>query len=267
MPPDPQLRRWSFDRRAGAYATARPPYPDRVYQILTGHCGLGPGARVLEIGAGTGQATAELLAGGAEVVAVEPGNRLAAVLRDRHASDRLSVVVADFEAADLPAGRFDLAVSATAFHWVDPEVALPKLATLLVPGGWLVVWWTVFGDPDRPTRFRARLDALYDRHLPQERRTGSTRFGPLRTDSWRAALERGGWFGPVEVELIRWTHRLTGAGARNLWGSFPNVNELGPTRREAFLRELTGIVNELGGVVDDPFVTAVYRTQPRPAAA
>jgi SAM-dependent methyltransferase len=264
--PDTHARRHSFDRNASSYAAARPPYPDLVYRLLTSHCGLGPGSRVLELGPGTGQATAELLARGADVVAVEPGHRLAAILAERLGNERLTVVVDDFESAELPAGPYHLAVAATAFHWLDPSVALPKLARLLAPDGWLIVWWTVFGDPDRPTSFRTLLNPLYQRYLPHERRTPASRPGPLQTASWTAELQRDGWFGRVDADLIRWTHRLTATDARNLWGSFPNVNELDAARREAFLNELAGIVERLGGAVDDPYVTALYRTRPAPPA-
>lgn len=262
MSPDPQARRHAFDRMADWYATARPPYPPLVYQLLTTHCGLGPGCRVLEIGPGTGQATAELLAQGGEVVAVEPGPALAGMLTQRLGGERLTVVVNDFEAAAVPPGPYQLAVSATAFHWLDPAIALPKLAGLLGPGGWLVVWWTVFGDPDRPSAFRTRLNRLYRQYLPHEARGPDHRPGPLRTASWAAELRQGGWFGPVEVDLIRWTHRLTPQGARNLWDSFPNVAELTRGQREAFLTDLAGVVEDLGGAVDDAYVTAVYRTRP-----
>lgn len=254
-------RRTVFDQQAEAYAEARPAYPEQVYARLA-ECGLRSGARVLELGAGTGQVTAHLLARGAEVVAVEPGPRLATVLRRRLPVEALRVVVNDFETASLPAGPYDLAVSATAFHWLDPALALPKLASLLSPQGWLVVWWTVFADPQQPAgAFRVRLDTLYERHLPHEPVPSQRTPGPLRTESWSAELRRGGWFGPVDVDLIRWTHQMTPDSARRLWASFPNVAELEPAQREAFLRELAGIVEELGGTVDDPFVTALYRTQ------
>ncbi|GAA1831084.1 class I SAM-dependent methyltransferase [Luedemannella flava] len=224
--------------------------------------GLTAGARVLEIGSGTGQATGELLARGADVVAVEPGPGMAELLTARLGGDRLRVVCADFEDAQLPDAPFDLATSATAFHWVRPDVALPKLARALRPGGWLAVWWTVFGDPENPTPFRWDLPALYDRYLPHERRDPTFVPGPLRVDSWTDELRQGGWFGPVEVELIRWEHRLTAAGARRLFGSFPNVNGLPAARREAFLDELGALVDERGGEVADPYVTAVYLTRP-----
>src|SRR4051794_15860186 len=112
-------RRMSFNAAASAYHRGRPPYPDAVFDLLADRCGLRPGARVLDIGAGTGHATGPLLAAGAHVVAVEPGGDLAAILAAEHACDRLEVVIADFETADLTGG-FDLAVAATSLHWLDP---------------------------------------------------------------------------------------------------------------------------------------------------
>jgi SAM-dependent methyltransferase len=252
-------RRWSFNERADEYRLARPPYPQRVYELLVQRCGLGPGKAVLEIGPGTGLATQELLARGAQVVAVETGAGLASHLEVDLGCDQLSVLRSDFETAHLPARNFDIAVAATSFHWVDRSVALPKLAALLRPSGWMAVWWTVFGDPERPTEFRSRLTDLYGEHLPDERRDPTDVPVPLRVDWWTDELQAGGWFDVVDVELIRWEHVLTGDGARRLFGSFPNVNEMPVQDREAFLAAIGDLVDSsFGGAVIDPYVTAVY---------
>jgi 16S rRNA (adenine1518-N6/adenine1519-N6)-dimethyltransferase len=61
-----------------------------------------PGAVLVEIGAGTGQLTAELLAAGHEVVALEIDGRLVVHLRDRFRGEpRLRVVQADARDVDL----------------------------------------------------------------------------------------------------------------------------------------------------------------------
>lgn len=255
-------RRLSFDRDPLAYDRARPPYPQAVFDVLVREFGLGPGCRVLEIGAGTGQATGELVARGAEVVAVEPAPGMAALLAGKFPPDRVRIVPTEFEHTPLPAGGFDLIVSATAFHWLDLPIALPKIRELLSGRGGLAVWWTVFGDPQRPTPFRSAVDELYARWLPGERRGRNHLPGPLRVRSWSAELRRGDLFGPVSVDLIRWTHRLTPAGARLLWGSFPNVNELPDPARRTFLDGVADLVDRHGGVVADPYVTSVYRTRP-----
>lgn len=273
-----EARRRSFNERAGEYRLARPPYPDEVYDLLATRCGLAPSSRVLEIGAGTGQATRVLLSLGAEVVVVEPGQDLVAHLTTDLAAylatdstgqlaappsrGRLRVVGSDLETARLPDHAFDMAVSATAFHWVRMDLALPKLARVLRPGGWLAVWWTVFSDPTRPTRFRAAVDEWYARYLPDEPRGPARTPGPLRVASWSAELVRGGWFGPVQVQLVRWEYWLTANRARRLFGSFPNVNELAAQDRTAFLDGIATLIDHrFGGAVGDPYVTAVYLTQ------
>ncbi|HLI65204.1 MAG TPA: class I SAM-dependent methyltransferase [Caulobacteraceae bacterium] len=131
----------AFGRRAfgddpANYDAARPDYPDWVFERLRDRCGLGPGAAVFEVGAGTGKATRPLLAAGANpLVAIEPDARLAAFLRAQ-ALPGLTVRAAPFEEAELAAAAFDLGVSATAFHWLDEQPALAKIADALKPGGW-----------------------------------------------------------------------------------------------------------------------------------
>jgi SAM-dependent methyltransferase len=264
QPGQSESRRLSFNRDAAGYAAARPPYPARVYEILTNECGLRPGCRVLEVGPGSGQATCELLARGASVVAIEPGDNFADLLARSYGGPSLRIIRSDVEHADLGPGPYDLIVAANSFHWIDAPRALARLAEVLRPGGWLAVWWTVFGDPDGRSAFRDAVGPLYLRYMPREWRPPQEVPAPLNTAIRVAELRRGDLFGPVEVEVIRWTHRLTTEAATRLWGTFPNVNELAPDARAAFLGDLAQIVERLGGAVDDRFVTVVYRAQPAP---
>jgi SAM-dependent methyltransferase len=247
----------SFNADAHTYQRGRPPYPDRVFDLLAERCGLRPEARVLEIGAGTGLATGPLLVAGAHVVAVEPGENLAAVLATDHACDRLEVVVADFESADLPGG-FGLAVAATALHWLDPATSTEKIGRLVRPGGWLAAWWNEFGDVRRPTLFRDRLDDVYRDLLPAEPGYRDSRSHVLDTARWRKQLTSGDYFDDVSVEIIEWNQTLSAQTARDLWSTFPNIAELAPAAHEEFLTRLGSIIDELGGQVDDPRLTVVY---------
>lgn len=254
----------SFNSAASTYHRGRPPYPDAVFDLLATRCGLRPGARVLEIGAGNGLATGPLLAAGAHVVAVEPGADLAAILAVTHACDRLDVTIADFETARLP-GEFDLAVAATSLHWLDPATAIEKIAGLVRPGGWLAAWWNEFGDTKRPTPFRDRLDEVYHDLLPAEPGYRSSRSHVLDTDRWRQRLTAGGWFDDVAVDIVEWHQTLTADTARDLWSTFPNIAELTRPDREQFLTRLGAIIDDHGGAVEDPRLTVVY-TAARTAA-
>lgn len=121
----------SFGATAGMYDRCRPRYP----QALVTDVLAGAGVRVLDVGAGTGIASAQLQQAGADVLAVEPDERMAGVA----AAKGIRVERATFEDWQ-PAGRqFDLVVFAQSFHWVDPDVALRKVAAVLRPGGRLAL--------------------------------------------------------------------------------------------------------------------------------
>jgi SAM-dependent methyltransferase len=125
-----------FDEDAERYDRARPGYPSALFDDLLALAGVGAGCRVLEIGCGTGQATVPLAERGCEIVAVELGPELADVARRNLARfPAVQVVTAAFEAWPLPPQPFDIVLSATAFHWIDPAVRVVKSADALRPGG------------------------------------------------------------------------------------------------------------------------------------
>ena len=129
-----------FDEIADAYERHRPSYPDVLIDRACELTGLEPGAPVLEIGCGTGQLTRSLLERGLEVTAVEPGRQLmrrAQDLATGHGDVRF--VNARLEDASLPRARFQAVFSASAIHWVDPDVSWRRAAEALVDGGTLAL--------------------------------------------------------------------------------------------------------------------------------
>ena len=129
-----QFGRQAFGENPASYHSSRPEYPEWVYATLASGCGLRRNAAVFEIGAGTGTATRRLLDLGADpLTAVEPDQRLADFLRTNNPDKALTMVVAAFEDASLEEEAFDLGVSFTAFHWLDEDSALVKIASLFAP--------------------------------------------------------------------------------------------------------------------------------------
>lgn len=204
-----------FEAHAEIYERARPPYPAPLWSRLSELGLLHTGVRVLELGAGTGQATGPLVDVGATVLAVEPGSSLAERLRRRW--PQVEVVIDTAERAILPSDAFDLAVAATAVHWFDLQVVLPKLHAALVPGGHFIVWRTAFGDPSVPrTPFRDVVQQIVARrHEP--RRPGP---GELDTGAWVARLTRSGHFRVTHVEQFAWAVELDAGQVRDLFTTF-----------------------------------------------
>jgi SAM-dependent methyltransferase len=129
-----------FDRVASLYDRARPGYPVEAVRDLDGLVGIAGSGRILGIGCGTGQLTRDLAPTGAAIDCLEPGPSLAATARANLVGyPNVTVTVTGFEDFDASAGSYDVVVSATAFHWIDPCVSYAKASSLLRPGGHLVV--------------------------------------------------------------------------------------------------------------------------------
>lgn len=154
-----RLRANSFGGAARSYDAHRPRYPDQLVDDL-----LALGAhRILDVGAGTGIASQQLAERGVDVIAVEPDARMAAVAREKGIQTEIDT----FETWD-PAGRtFDLVVFASSFHWVDPNVAFPKVREILRDGGKLVLLWNRLV-PTRPTH--DDLAAIYNDFMDADAR-------------------------------------------------------------------------------------------------
>jgi SAM-dependent methyltransferase len=240
-----------------SYNAGRPDYPDRVYQVLVDRCGLREGSRVLEIGPGTGLATARLLSLGANVTGVEVNPSMADYLRATLGGQGLDVVVAPFEEAQLAEGAFDLAVAANSFHWIDPGVGVEKLGRLLVPAGWVAIWGMIFDDPTRPDEL-----APYVKNLLGVSSTFAATPGGLPFDLDQAArfpeLRRAGFL-DIESEVIRSEVTMNAAQVRALYASMTIILRRPPGERAHLLDAIAAIVqDEFGGRIERHFVTGFY---------
>lgn len=135
-------RAHSFNAAAAQYAANRPSYPSVLFDAIEDLAGRPlEGARVADVGAGTGIATALLHARGADVIAVEPGDGMAAQL---HCSlPHVPLVRGDGNALPLATASVDLLTYAQAWHWTDPARSVPEARRVLRPGGALALWWNM----------------------------------------------------------------------------------------------------------------------------
>jgi ubiquinone/menaquinone biosynthesis C-methylase UbiE len=147
-----------FDGAADLYQSSRPGYSDDIVRFISATAGLGAGARVLEVGCGTGQLTAVLARSGFSLTAIDIGPSMVGTARSRLGDPAITFQVASFEEFAAPAAAFDLIVSAAAFHWIDPEVKYARSARLLRQGGWLAV---IDGDESYHDPFGSALHEMW----------------------------------------------------------------------------------------------------------
>lgn len=185
-------RATAFEALVDDYDAARPGYPAALFEALPPLAG----ARLLELGAGTGKQTPGLLDRGAQVFSTDRGPQMLARLRAHH--PEVPVAVARAEQLPFADASFDGVCGAQMWHWVDAPVAAREVARVLRPGGWLAVWWNDVAADGEPwyEAQQARLEAAGTGYRRSYREAAYDL--PLRgvfasvdlwTGTWRRTLE------------------------------------------------------------------------------
>ena len=147
----------SFDRAVEEYERGRPGYADAALDAL----GLPADSVVLDLAAGTGKLTRQLVPRFARVLAVEPLDGMRAQLE--RVVPGAEALVGTAESIPLDDDSVDVVFVAEAFHWFGTTAALVEIARVLRPGGTLAVLFNERDgelEPPLPQAFGDTLDEL-----------------------------------------------------------------------------------------------------------
>jgi SAM-dependent methyltransferase len=276
-----------FDQIADEYDRHRPAYPDALVDRACELAGLAAGATVLEIGCGTGQLTRSLLARGLRVVAIEPGEQLIGRARDRVASaGEVRFVNARLEDAPLPRANCRAVFSASAIHWVDPEMSWRKIADALVDGG-TVALLSYFGLQDpRSDEDQQALRAALERVAPElagewpvYRDLDATLAGAAQRQdnvsavwAWLGSYEAArqyvpDLFGDVQVAAMPVLVEHTADALNALLGTMSFWARLAPRQREALIAENHALHQRLGRPIRSSTVACLVTARRRVRSA
>lgn len=241
-----ELRR-AFDADAANYDRFRPGYPPELFAEIVRYSGLGAGSRALEIGLGTGQATVPILRTGCRVTAVELGENLCRFAREKFGDERrLTIVNGDFNTVPLEKGAYDLIYCATAFHWLAPEEAYPKVLSVLKPGGTLALFWNHpfpnrEGDPSNEIN-----RAVYAKYRPSDEKVREFTEGDC--EKRRSELKTFG-FRAIVSKVYRRTRTLSSDDYIGLLNTYSDHCVMEPAAKAAFEREMKADLDRNGGFI------------------
>jgi ubiquinone/menaquinone biosynthesis C-methylase UbiE len=231
----------SFGGVADAYDRGRPMYPREAAAWLTSEQPL----TVLELGAGTGKLTGQLVALGHDVHATEPDPKMLAILEKNLPDVRVSQAPAE----EIPAGdaSYDVVVSAQAFHWFAHDRALPEIARVLKPRGRLSLVWN-----------------QRDERIPWVKRLGRLIGTQEHLTDPGQLLERSKLFGAVDQEQFRFWQVVDRHSVQDLVRSRSNIAVLPTVEQEAKMAEVLAFYDEYGRGMDGmqlPYTANCFRAE------
>jgi SAM-dependent methyltransferase len=237
---------------ADEYQRLRRDYPREAIDWFVSEAGLAPGARVLDAGAGTGQASRPLLESGLRVIAMEPAPNL---------RTKLHVVLPDVavlgglaEAIPLGDRSLDAAVAGQSFQWFDGPCAVPELHRVLRPGGALAVVWI---DSDQGSSLHREMWEAAGEY-PEE---GSVI--DQAQDRWRTWFDDTDVFGPFRSATFPFVRRVAAADIPSFLATSSDIAVLSPERRDLALRGVKEWAEELPAEVEFPMIVEVNLTLAR----
>ena len=243
-----------FAAQADAYERGRPEHSSESVELLARELGFGPGSRVVDLGAGTGKLTSQLVGTGADVVAVEPIPEMRG-----HLEAALPQVEAlSGTAEDLPLANHsvDAVLAAQAFHWFDALRALSEIRRVLKPGGGLGLIWQA---RDASVPWVALLDKIID-----AADDGHPRY---RDGSWRSAFEQTALFEPLQEATLHSVQRASPEAIVDRVASISYIAAMTDEQREPVLadvRRLLATDPATAGLetIELPHIVHVYWSRP-----
>ena len=245
-----------FGEVAELYDRARPSYPDALIDDVVAEIPGAAHARVLEVGAGTGKATALLAPRLGSLVALEPDPAMASIAsRHSAAMANVDVVVDRFEDWVTAGPPFDGIVAAHCWHWVDPRVRYAKARSLLNDDGVLAAFWNVPVLEANP--LASAINDAYREHAPQlEDKTSTTRA------SYETSLARHPGFRLRDQREFDWDQVYTASEYTDLLCTHSDHHLLPEAERAALVAAVRRVIDDAGGSITLGYETMLVLLEP-----
>jgi SAM-dependent methyltransferase len=241
-------RAWSSSDSAAGYEWARPAYPDDAVEFLGEVLHIGPGSIVLDVGAGTGKLSRNVVRLGCKLIAIEPLPEM----RDQFRDAVVGIDVLDGTAEALPVDveSVDAIVAGQAWHWFDSWAAVVEAERVLRPGGGVGLLWNEYDESVRWIKDIAGLG-----------RESKLRSQSPSTREWRTAFDgRPRWTDLEEVSFPH-VHSVSRDQVVGRVMSSSVIAALTLTERARFAQRAREILDSHQDARETETVLMPYRTQ------
>lgn len=232
-----QVSQTSYDKNHETYDKFRPGYTQKTVAKVIEVCKLTENSKVVEVAAGTGKFTNELVkATKAEITAVEPSTGMLESFRKNFPN--IEAIQASSYKIPLPDASADAIIVAQGFHWFATHESLAEFARILKPGGVFCCVWN-YEDFDALSednwQYRTvKLCHNYDKNVPQYNHM-----------NWPKAFDNQSWFSPYDEAKFPYDKVIPSREFYwSLWGTRSYLTALSPEELEKVHNQFEKIMDE-----------------------
>ena len=251
-----------FGEVAETYHRYRPEYPSGLFEWILATCQTLTTQLIIDVGCGTGKASAPLVGRGYEILGLEPDPAMAAIAeRELQESGLFSIEQYTLNDWAGTTRKADLVIAGQSWYWTNPETRFERVAAMLKPEGWLCVFWNRPEKREQP--FDSAIDPIYAELAPEFKNKPY----PVRLPGSKAAISAetpaeeirvSGLFGPVKEFEMAWEVEIsTHEHIQNL-RTQSDHRMLPPSRLDNLLARVAEQIDLAGGSYLQPFTTHAY---------
>ena len=165
----------------------------------------------------------------------------------------VSFVRSRFEELKGGQNKFDLVISAQAYHWVPEEVRYERTASFLKDRGHLAAFWNMY--PGMDEKIRVELDHVYQKRAPELVKSESpvNELIKNRADSLRGSP----YFDKVVVSEYPWSTRYKTNEYLGLLNTYSDHLRLPKQRRIKLFRDIAEVIDQNGGIIEKPYLAVL----------
>lgn len=230
-------------RNGSLYDSARPSYPIEAIEYFVSTMGINRTMHVLDLGAGTGIFSRQMLPFVAKLTAVEPSESMREALRSSDAE--VEILEGSDVSIPLAGGSVDAVFVAQAFHWFDASRALKEIHRVLTPSGWLGLIWN---ERDESVEWVAALSRAMQWDKKQPYKVGTDFTGVVAAGPF------------TDVERVEFKHSqiLTREGVYERVQTTSYISIMEDRARDLLMKDVAEVVEKLPEPLVLPYVTHAY---------
>jgi len=245
-------KKFTFNESPELYEKLRPKYPEKLIEELIQYSALTLASEILEIGPGTGQITFPFAKKGYHITGIEIGENLFRYLQNIIINfPNANIINSSFEEWDNKGKKFDIIISAQAFHWIDPKIGYAKAAELLKDNGNLALIWIYHPRID----VMNELDKVYAMDFPDYKKQDDAE---LKISKQIEEIKAVKQFENLRVYKYPFEIEYTSSQYIDLLNTYSDHRNIDNKIKLQLYNDIKKVIDKFGGKINKPYIATLF---------